>query len=196
MANQQGGMATPGVPGVPTTMTAYTQALQGMLTGQSPYYQAAMTRGIGAIGAQAQLGRQQLGSRLGQRGLLRSGLMGQGLAGIERGKLSAVGQLTAQLESERMRRQEFGMQQVVAQQQIEQYARNAGLNEQQIAELRRQNNAELWINAIQAGWQMLNPPAQPATPTLPSYNFNFGGSPATPTTYPDYSQWGFTPGQA
>jgi len=173
MANQRGGMATmPGVPdnrprlrwtkvngkwqkvatgtAQPTTMTAYTSALQGMLTGQSPFYQSQLAQGVGGINTQAVLGQQQLMGQLGRRGLLQSGVMTQGLGGIESGRLQALSGLIGNLEQQRMQAQQFGMGQVAAQQELIMMARRAGISEEQIAQAQRNQDWQRLAGAIAA----------------------------------------------
>ncbi len=223
MANQQGGMATlPGVPNnqggglkwsrvngkwqkvatgttgaVPTTMTAYTQALQEMLTGQGPWYAGQMSRGLGAINTQAALGKTQLSGTLGRRGLLSSGVMGQGLGSIESGRLGAISGLVGNIEQQRMQAQQFGMSQVTAQQQLINQARAVGVSEQQIQIAAQQNQWQALSNQIQqlsAGLYGALNPAQTQYPTgLPAYT---GGTVGGTTTYanpgnPLDRSWGY-----
>ena len=176
MANQQGGMATmPGVPNnqmgmkwsrvngkwqkvatggaggaQPTTMTAYTQALQEMLTGQGPWYQSQLAQGVGGINTQAVAGQQQMMGQLGRRGLLQSGVMTQGLGGIESGRLGAIGGLVGTLEQQRMQNQQFGMGQVAAQQELIMMARRAGISEEQIANAQSNQQWSQLASAIAA----------------------------------------------
>jgi len=180
-ANQQGGMsAMPGVGregamkwskvngkwqkistgatgGAPTTMTAYTQALQEMLTGQGPWYAGQMSRGLGAINTQAALGKTQLSGTLGRRGLLSSGVMGQGLGSIESGRLGAISGLVGNIEQQRMQAQQFGMGQVTAQQQLIAMARQAGVAEAQIQAAAEQQQWQQLANSISGLYGALNP---------------------------------------
>jgi len=151
----------------PTTMTAYTAALQGMLTGQSPFYQSQLAQGVGAINTQAALGRQALMSQLGRRGLLQSGIMTQGLGGLESARLQALSGLIGNLEQQRMQAQQFGMGQVAAQQELIMMARRAGISEAQIEEARRQNDWQRLANMAKYAYLAFSP--DQGTPTgIPS----------------------------
>jgi len=191
MANQQGGMSNmPGVGsqsamkwskvngkwqkistgatgGAPTTMTAYTQALQEMLTGQGPFYAGQMSRGLGAINTQAALGKTQLSGTLGRRGLLSSGVMGQGLGSIESGRLGAVSNLAGGIEQQRMQAQQFGMSQVTAQQQLIMMARQAGVSEAQIKAAQEQNQWQQLANSVAGLYGALYPAQQPTPGGVP-----------------------------
>ncbi len=217
-ANQQGGMsAMPGVGrassmkwakvnnkwqkistgatgGAPTTMTAYTQALQEMLTGQGPWYAGQMSRGLGAINTQAALGKTQLSGTLGRRGLLSSGVMGQGLGSIESGRLGAISGLVGNIEQQRMQAQQFGMSQVTAQQQLINQARAVGVSEQQIQIAAQQNQWQALSNQIQqlsAGLYGALNPAQTPNPVVT--NIPVGGTTnyANPWSVPQNDYWGY-----
>ena len=142
------------------TIGAYTGALQEMIQGQGPYYQAALAKGIGNINVQAAQGQQQIQSTMGQRGLLSSGMTQTGLQSLEQGRLGAISALHGQIEKERMRRQEFGMTQVTAQQQILNAARQVGISEQQIAYAQQQNDYNALAEMIQYAYMAMNPPQQ------------------------------------
>lgn len=183
MANQRGGMATmPGVPsnqrpglrwskvngqwqkvatgtGVaqPTTMTAYTQALQEGLTGQGPWYQSQLAQGLGGINTQAVMGQQQLMGQLGRRGLLQSGVMTQGLGGIESGRLQAMSGLVGTLEQQRMQQQQFAMGQVTAQQELIMMARRAGISEEQIAQAQRNQDWQRLADTVAYAYNTFSP---------------------------------------
>ncbi len=85
-SNQAGGMSTG---------TLYQNYLQRALQGRgglSPEsYQRQMYQGQNLINQQAQAGRQGVRQELGQRGLMHSGAMAQGMAEVERGRLASLG---------------------------------------------------------------------------------------------------------
>ncbi len=86
-----------------TLMQAY---LRRSLAGQgglpSSLYAGSFAQGLGAINAQARANRDELESTLGRRGLLRSGLMGEGLASIERGRLQSLSDFTLGLTNQNL----------------------------------------------------------------------------------------------
>ena len=83
--------------GKPALGGEYTNYLRLALSGQQGlpegYMQQAMQEGQTSISGQAQQARARLMRTLGERGMLRSGVLSSGLADIETGKLQAQGQL-------------------------------------------------------------------------------------------------------
>jgi hypothetical protein len=80
---------------------AFTQYQQQALSGNAGLsdtaYRQAMLRGQGVINAQSGQARQSLTEQMGQRGLLRSGLMSRGLRGVEEARLGSIGDLVSGL---------------------------------------------------------------------------------------------------
>ena len=80
----------------------YSAWMQRALAGQEGLpesaYQAAYLRGLSGLNRQAQVGSENLRESWGQRGLLQSGLVGQGEASIERSRLGALADYTGALE--------------------------------------------------------------------------------------------------
>ena len=78
-------------------MDAYNAYMQRALAGggglPESAYQAARVRGLQSINAQAQEARRNLAQQMAQRGITGSGVMAQGLMGLEAGRTGAVGNL-------------------------------------------------------------------------------------------------------
>lgn len=128
--------------------------MQKSLAGQNGLPQAEYDRqllqGQSAINNQAMQARQQLTQNLGARGLMHSGMMAQGLTGVEQAKMGAYGQLTTglatqQLEAQRqaqaqaasmypelIRADQSQTQNMLALRQLELQAQQLGISQQQL----------------------------------------------------------------
>lgn len=133
---------------------AFGNYMQKSLAGQNGLPQAEYDRqllqGQAAINRQAMQSRQQLAQNLGQRGLMHSGMMAQGLSGVEQSKLGAYGQLTTglaqqNLEAQRqaqaqaasmypelIRADQSQTQNMLALRQLELQAQQLGISQQQL----------------------------------------------------------------
>ena len=106
-ANQRGGAQNAMTP---DSIRSQNQgAMQGVLSqglsgqGTDPQaFRIAQQRGANTINLQAEQSRNILGENLARRGLLQSGIMGQGLANVESGRLGALANLSAQTQTAQM----------------------------------------------------------------------------------------------
>ena len=107
-ANQRGGAQNGPTPG--DVQSANAGRLQGVLQqglqgeGGVPQraYDLAQNRGANTINMQAEQSRNILQEQLGRRGLLQSGILGQGIAGIEQGRLSGLAGLSSSLQTQQL----------------------------------------------------------------------------------------------
>lgn len=86
------------------------RGLLGMSTLPQSGQQQSYAQGQAAINAQAQQSQRQLLEQLSQRGILRSGITGTGLAQIETGRLQALGGLETQRQEQMAQTQQLAAQ--------------------------------------------------------------------------------------
>lgn len=86
------------------------QGLLGQGTLPQSNAQMNLASGQATINAQAQQSQRQLLEQLSQRGILRSGITGTGLATIEQGRLNALGGLEQQRQQQLLQTQQFAAQ--------------------------------------------------------------------------------------
>jgi len=93
-----------GTAGVPNYLDTYLRMALGGGGGlPAAYYSDAYRQGMAALNAQAEQRSSQLASSLASRGLLTSGMAGQGAATIEAGRLAGAGSLQGTLMQQRGR---------------------------------------------------------------------------------------------
>jgi len=113
--------------------TAQESALRGGGAIDPSILQGAFSQGLAAVNAQAQQGNEALQAQLASRGVLHSGILGSGLADIERGRLSGVAGLSQNLAQTALNYQ--------TQAQEAAMGREAGMIQQQVG-----------INAAEPEW--------------------------------------------
>jgi len=165
--------------GQPALGGQYTDYLRNALSGQQGlpqgYMQQQMQEGQTSISGQAQQSRARLMRTLGERGMLRSGVLSSGLADIERGKAQAQGALSgsltrADMDYRMQNQQQAGslISSLIAMREAglagSANYQNSLLSLQQQAQQAKDNNDEALYSSIMEGamslYGFVNPPEQ------------------------------------
>lgn len=186
---------------------AYTEWLQKSMEGEGgipdSVRQSILSRAQDQLSGNAQASKERLRRNLSSRGLLRSGIMGQGLTDIEterqRGAADVAARLAEQEAQQRQAAQQVAASKLQSLAALRESALQAALDRQygqeQAAENRAWQESQADDAAMQQGIQSLAqygvqlafPPAEPQEPQLPPPQFNFG-APSNETSY-QYDLW-------